>query len=133
MIRLLLLFCLLLPGLHAQQCQRDVGIPTLPRIQGYIQDLDQNPISDVKLEMVRVNPDGSPAEIVETRTTDAKGYFRFKRSKDQIYRVNVHIPDRKIEPLVIRQGGVVMRTGGGLMNFLFLVDKTPCISIQLTR
>jgi hypothetical protein len=132
MIRLLLLLCLFLPGLTAQ-CQRDLGIPTLPRIQGYVQDTDQKPMPDVKLEMVRLNADGSPAEVVDTRTTDAKGYFRFKRSKDQIYRVDVHVPERDLEPLVIRQGGIAMRTGGGLMNFLFLVDNTSCIAIQLTR
>lgn len=132
MIRLLLLLCLVLPGLMAQ-CQRDLGIPTLPRIQGYVQDADHEPLTDVKLEMVRVNADGTPAEVVDTRTTDSKGYFRFKRSKDQIYRVNVLIPDRELEPLVIRQGGIAMRTGGGLMNFLFLVDDSSCIAIQLTR
>lgn len=83
--------------------------------------------------MVRLQPDGSEAEVVDTRTTDAKGYFRFKRSKDQVYRVRVQMADRKLESLSLRQGGIGMRTGGGLMNFLLLVDKSPCVAIQLTK
>ncbi|MCW5964926.1 MAG: carboxypeptidase regulatory-like domain-containing protein [Bryobacterales bacterium] len=132
MIRILLLVALTLPALFGQ-CNQELGTPTLPRIQGYLQDSTGKPITGAKLEMVRLKPDGSEAEVVDSRTTDGKGYFRFKRSKDQIYRVRLLIPDRKLEALSIRQGGIGMRTGGGLMNFLFLVDKTPCVSIQLTR
>lgn len=132
MIRILLLLALALPMLFGQ-CRQELGTPTLPRIQGYVQHMDGKPISGAKLEMVRLNPDGTEGEVVDTRNTDGKGYFRFKRSRDQIYRVRLAIEDRKFEPLSIRQGGIGMRTGGGLMNFLFLVDKSPCISIQLTK
>lgn len=132
MIRLLLLLALTLTALFGQ-CRQELGTPTLPRIQGYLQHIDGKPITGAKLDMVRLNPDGSEAEVVDSRSTDAKGYFRFKRSKDQIYRVRVSVPDRKLEALTIRQGGIGMRTGGGLMNFLFLVDKTACIAIQLTK
>lgn len=132
MIRILFLIALAVPALFGQ-CRQELGTPTLPRIQGYLQDSAGKPITGAKLEMVRLKPDGSEAEVVDSRTTDGKGYFRFKRSKDQIYRVRVLLPDRKLEALSIRQGGIGMRTGGGLMNFLFLVDKTPCVAIQLTR
>lgn len=132
MIRLLLLVSLCIPVLFGQ-CRQDLGIPTLPRIQGFVRDMDEKVMPGVKLVMIRLNPDGSEAEIVDSRTTDAKGHFRFKRSKDQIYRVRMEVPGRELEPLSIRQGGIVMRAGGGLMNFLLLVDKSQCISIQLTR
>ena len=133
MIRILLLIILAVPALFGQ-CQQILGSPTLPRIQGYIQETEtKEPISGVKLEMVRLHPDGSEAEVVDTRTTNDKGYFRFKRSKDQVYRIRIHVPNRKLQPLSIRQGGIGMRTDGGLMNFLFLVDKSDCIAIQLAR
>ncbi|MCU0226533.1 MAG: carboxypeptidase-like regulatory domain-containing protein [Bryobacterales bacterium] len=132
MIRLLILLALAMPVLVGQ-CQQAVGTPTLPRLQGYVKQADGDFLPGVKLEMVRLNPDGSEAEIVDTRTTDAKGYFRFKRSKDQIYRVRIQLQDRKLEGLSLRQGGIGMRTGGGLMNFLLLVDKSPCVAIQLTK
>lgn len=132
MIRLLLLLTLALPVLLGQ-CQQEIGIPTLPRIQGYVRNVDKAPLAGAKVEMIRLNPDGSEAEVVDTKTTDAKGYFRFKRSKDQVYRVRLHVPDRTLEPMAIRQGGIAMRTGGGMMNFLFQLDKTSCIAIQPTR
>jgi|GEM_PF-2232543 len=132
MLRLFLLLTLALPILFGQ-CQQDLGIPSLPRIQGYVRDADDKPLTGVKAEMVRLNPDGSEAEVVDTKTTDAKGYFRFKRSKDQTYRVRLHVPDRKLAPMTIRQGDVLMRAGGGLMNFQFNVDKTECVSIQPTK
>lgn len=132
MLRLFLLLTLALPILFGQ-CQQDLGIPSLPRIQGYVRDAGDKPLTGVKVEMVRLNPDGSEAEVVDTKTTDAKGYFRFKRSKDQTYRVRLHVPDRKLAPMTIRQGDVLMRAGGGLMNFQFNVDKTECVSIQPTK
>ncbi len=132
MIRILLFLALALPSLFGQ-CQQAPGIPTLPRIQGYLQDIDGKPIVGAKLQMVRLKPDGTEAEVVDTRTTNDKGYFRFKRSKDEIYRVRLTVPNHQLEPLRIRQGGVAMRTGGGLMNFLFLVEKSSCVAIQLTK
>jgi len=132
MFRLLLLITLALPALFGQ-CQQNLGIPTLPRIQGYLRDVDHKPVTGAKVEMIRLNPDGSEAEVVDAKTTDSKGYFRFKRSKDQVYRVRLQVADRKLEPMSIRQGSVVMRTGGGMMNFLFQLDKTPCVGIQPTR
>lgn len=132
MFRLLLLVALALPAVFGQ-CQQNIGIPTLPRIQGYVRDADHKPISGAKVEMIRLHPDGSEAEVVDTKTTNSKGYFRFKRSKDEVYRVRLHVPDRKLEPMSIRQGGIAMRTGGGMMNFLFQLDKSECVGIQPTR
>ncbi len=132
MIRLLILLSLTMP-LLVGQCQQVVGTPTLPRIQGYLKHVDGDFIPGVKLEMVRLNVDGSEAEVVDTRTTDSKGYFRFKRSKDQVYRVRFQMPGKQLEPLALRQGGIGMRTGGGLMNFLLLVDKSPCVAIQMAK
>ncbi len=132
MFRLLLLLALALPALFGQ-CQQNLGIPALPRIQGYVRDADHKPLPGAKVEMIRLHPDGSEAEVLETKTTDSKGYFRFKRSKDQIYRVRLHAPGRTLAPMSIRQGGIAMRAGGGMMNFLFQLDKTECVSIQPTK
>ena len=115
------------------QCQEGVGIPTLPRIQGYLQHLDETPIAGVKIEMLRINPDGTVAETVRTETTDKKGYFRFKRDKDQVYKFRIAMSGRKLEDVRLRQGSTAMFPGGGLMNFVLIVDDTPCVGISLTK
>lgn len=132
MFRLLLFATLTVPALFGQ-CQQNLGIPTLPRIQGYVHDADHKPLAGAKVEMIRLKPDGSEAEVVDSKTTDSKGHFRFKRSKDEVYRVRLHAPNRQLAPMSIRQGGIAMRAGGGMMNFLFQLDKTECVGIQPTR
>jgi hypothetical protein len=71
--------------------------------------------------------------VLQTETTDPKGHFRFKRYKDEIYAVRVMVGDRKFEELKLRQGSTAMLPGGGLMNFVLLVEQTPCIGLSLTR
>ena len=115
------------------QCQEGVGIPTLPRLQGYLQKLDESPIAGAKVEMLRMNPDGTVAGTVRTETTDKKGHFRFKRDKDQVYKIRVTVGDRKLEEVKLRQGSTAMMPGGGLMNFVLIVDDTACIGISLTK
>lgn len=115
------------------QCQVGVGVPTLPRLQGYVQDLQEKPIVGARLELVRLRPDGTEERVLQTETTDAKGRFRFKRHRDEIYAVRVTVGDKKFEELKLRQGSTAMLPGGGLMNFVLLVEETPCIGLSLTR
>ncbi|MDZ7639757.1 MAG: hypothetical protein U5J83_16145 [Bryobacterales bacterium] len=114
-------------------CQQGLGVPTLPRIQGYVQDAQENGMAGVRLELVKLNPDGSAGGILQTETTDEKGRFKFKRHKDQIYALRVSSGERKFEQLKLRQGSSAMMPGGGLMNFVLLVESSSCISLSLTR
>jgi hypothetical protein len=115
------------------QCQVGLGVPTLPRLQGFVQDADEKGIAGARLDLVKLRPDGSEERVLQTETTDPKGHFRFKRYKDEIYAVRVTVGDRKFEELKLRQGSTAMLPGGGLMNFVLLVEQTPCIGLSLTR
>ena len=132
MKRLFLLLCLA-SSLVFAECQEGVGTPTLPRIQGYLKGAEEAPLAGVKVELVRLKPDGSEDGVVDTRTTDKEGRFRFKRAKNQDYHVRIHSSGPKRAPVRVRQGSVAMLPGGGLMNFVFFVDNTECIGISLTE
>lgn len=123
---------------HAQvrdvpACQQGVGVPTLPRLQGYVRDSESKAIAGVRLELVRLKADGTADGTVQTETTDAKGHFRFKRHKDEIYAVRIGLEGRQLEDLKLRQGSSAMLPGGGLMNFVLVVDKSNCVGISLTK
>lgn len=115
------------------KCQVGLGVPTLPRIQGFVRDSDEKAIAGARLDLIKLRPDGTEERVLQSETTDAKGHFRFKRHKDEIYGVRVSAGDRKFEELKLRQGSTAMLPGGGLMNFVLLVESSPCIRISLTR
>lgn len=144
MKRLLLLFAILGVGLipvaatraqlrEVPRCQQGMGVPTLPRIQGYVRDASGNGVAEVRLELLTLNTDGSIGSVIQTETTDRKGRFRFKRHKDRIYALRVTSGDSKFDDLKLQQVSNAMMSSSGPMNLVLILEKSPCITLSLAR
>ena len=144
MKRLRLLFAALSLGLifvtaspaqlrEVPRCQEGMGVPTLPRFQGYVRDTSQNGMAEVRLELLSLNTDGSIGSVLQSVTSDRKGKFKFKRHKDRIYALRVASGDRKFEDLKLRQVSNALMQDGGPMNLVLILDASPCVTLSLTR
>lgn len=114
------------------RCQDGFGVPTLPRIQGYVRDSSENGVADVRLELLVLNSDGSVSASVQAVKTDSKGHFRFKRHKDRIYALRVGA-DRKFDDLKLQQVRQAMMGIAGPSNLVLILEKSPCISFSLEQ
>lgn len=114
------------------RCQEGVGVPTLPRIQGYVKDVSEKGMAGVRLELLTLNTDGSIGSAIQGVKTDSKGHFRFRRHKDNIYALRV-AADRKFDDLKLQQVSHAMMGIAGPTNLVLILEKPPCISLSLAR
>ena len=144
MKRTLLLFVALSLGLipvvvsraqlrEVPRCQEGVGVPTLPRFQGYVRDTSQNGVADVRLELLMLNSDGSVGSVVQSVTSDRKGKFKFKRHKDRIYALHVVSGERKFDDLKLQQVSNALMNDGSPRNLVLILGASPCVTLSLAR
>jgi len=115
------------------RCQEGMGVPTLPRFQGYVRDASQSGLAGVRLELLTLNTDGSTGEVVQSVTSDSKGKFKFKRHKDRIYALRVASGEKKFDDLKLQQVSNALMQDGGPMSLLLILNAPPCVTLSLTR
>lgn len=106
------------------QCPQ-LGLPTVPRIQGEVVDPDGNPIEGIIVEVFYMNPDGSAGKLFAATKTDKQGQFRIRKRKETDFLIKLQTKDKAYKLVRVRIGSRLLERSEGFNSLLVTLGVHP--------
>ena len=119
-----LVLLMLTPFGLVAQCPQ-IGLPTVPRIQGKVVDADGKPQKGVVIEAYLLQPDGTPGKLFAATKTDKKGRFKIRKRKETDFLLRLRAGDKVYKMVRVRIGSLLLERSEGFDSLLVTIGVHP--------